>query len=375
MTNNDVVKNLAKVISERSEVISECIVAFAQAFNNHQSFNKVESVINVAESPKKLDTGEPKKTRKEREDAEVFPEEYTEDTLAEVSYNGLKKIAKKLGVSTTGDRETLTANILGASNSSVEDDKEEASSVDEEVDEEVEEEQPESDLGDPDMEDVEEETLADKVVKATEDMTNEDLVELLDSYQLPVKGKRQALIDRVIQAVEDGIIDFDADDGESEEEDEGAINDSADEEVEDAEVVNDSSEEDSEEADEEEEKQPAKKVVPLKKEKLSPRDKACKDYEDSVRAEVEDGDISRKDMIDYINKRMGTKSRMTKTSDEELLNKYIELQLTLIDDDGNLHEEEEPYELNGEYHCCGEPLKDNKDGTFKCSVCNAVYEG
>ena len=41
------------------------------------------------------------------------------------------------------------------------------------------------------------------------DMDAEELAELLESYELSTKGKKQALIDRIVKAVEDGTIDLD----------------------------------------------------------------------------------------------------------------------------------------------------------------------
>ena len=72
---------------------------------------------------------------------------------------------------------------------------------------------------------------------------------------------------------------------------------------------------------------------------------------------------------------MGTKNRMKTTKDAELLAKYCELQATLIDDEGDLHEEKEPYVLNGEYHCCGEALQKDEDDDLVCPICGTCYDG
>lgn len=353
MTNEEkAVKNLEEVICDYSGELAKFIVS---AFGALQ-YLKEESVFvpeenvkqvskEVAQDSLEVEEEKPKKrisnTRKEREEAEVLPEEYTEETLAEVSYNGLKKIAKEVGISASGDRDTLTANILAVVGGQ-EEQVEEASDDEEEIEEaEVVEED----------EDEEEESLRDRVIEATKDMTVEELADLLVEYKLPAKGKRQALIDSIIKGVEDGIIDFNEDEEEE----------SSSDEVDDGEDVADSSDEVVEEEDEEEEDD-------------SPRGKAVQALYDSIQAEFEEGNISRKELITYINKRMGTKNRMTKTSDEELLDKYSELQSDLIDDDGALHEEEEPYVLNGEYCCCGEVLQQDEDGDLACKVCGNCYE-
>ena len=178
-------------------------------------------------------------------------------------------------------------------------------------------------------------------------MTVEELADLLVSYKLPAKGKRQALIDAIIKGVEDGIIEFNTgDDVDDEEEEEEETDEETTEEEEVDEEVDD-----------------------------SPRGKAVQELKDSIEAEFEEGSISRKDLITYINKRMGTKNRMKTTNDADLLAKYCELQATLIDDEGDLHEEKEPYVLNGEYHCCGEALQKDEDDDLVCPICGTCYDG
>lgn len=353
--NKNAVKNLAEVICERSEVIAELIVACVSAVKtssyvvtdasdtNKEGCDIVNPVVSSEEvKPKKKNS-----TRKEREEAEVLPEEITEESLSEVSYNGLKKLAKDLGVSASGDRETLTANILASVS---EDEVEEEEDSDEEVTS-SEEEIEDAEFSEEEDEDNEEEedSLAEQIEQATKDMTVEELADLLVSYKLPAKGKRQALIDTIIKGVEDGIIEFNTGDDVDEEEDE------EEEEIDDAETVE-------EEVDEEEVDD-------------SPRGKAVQELKDSIEAEFEEGSISRKDLITYINKRMGTKNRMKTVDDADLLAKYCELQATLIDDDGDLHEEKEPYVLNDEYHCCGEVLQKDEDGDLVCPICGTCYDG
>lgn len=356
--NKNAVKNLAEVICERSEVIAELIVACVSAVKtssyvvmdasdtNKEGCDIANPVVSSEEvKPKKKKVSS---TRKEREEAEVLPEEITEESLAEVSYNGLKKLAKDLGVSASGDRETLTANILASVS---EDEVEEEEDSDEEVtssEEEIEDAEFSEEEEDEDNEE-EEDSLAEQIEQATKDMTVEELADLLVSYKLPAKGKRQALIDAIIKGVEDGIIEFNTGDDVDEEEDE------EEEEIDDAETVE-------EEVDEEEVDD-------------SPRGKAVQELKDSIEAEFEEGSISRKDLITYINKRMGTKNRMKTVDDADLLAKYCELQATLIDDEGDLHEEKEPYVLNDEYHCCGEVLQKDEEGDLVCPICGTCYDG
>ena len=229
--NKNAVKNLAEVICERSEVIAELIVACVSAVKtssyvvtdasdtNKEGCDIANPVVSSEEvKPKKKKVSS---TRKEREEAEVLPEEITEESLAEVSYNGLKKLAKDLGVSASGDRETLTANILASVS---EEEVEEEEDSDEEVtssEEEIEDAEFSEEEEDEDEDNEEEEdSLAEQIEQATKDMTVEELADLLVSYKLPAKGKRQALIDAIIKGVEDGIIEFNTGDDVDEDEDE-----------------------------------------------------------------------------------------------------------------------------------------------------------
>lgn len=360
--NKNAVKNLAEVICERSEVIAELIVACVSAVKTSsyvatdardakdEGCAMVKQAVDVSVEPVEVEEVKPKKkkvssTRKEREEAEVLPDEITEESLAEVSYNGLKKLAKDLGISASGDRETLTANILA----SVSEEEEEVEGSDEDTssEEEIEDAEFSEDDEDEDSDEEEEESLAEQVEQATKDMTVEELADLLVSYKLPAKGKRQALIDAIIKGVEDGIIEFNTgDDVDDEEEEEEETDEETTEEEVDEEEVDD-----------------------------SPRGKAVQELTDSIEAEFEEGSISRKDLITYINKRMGTKNRMKTVDDADLLAKYCELQATLIDDEGDLHEEKEPYVLNDEYHCCGEVLEKDEDGDLVCPICGTCYDG
>lgn len=61
--------------------------------------------------------------------------------------------------------------------------------------------------------------------------------------------------------------------------------------------------------------------------------------------------------------------------EDALVNFYIEVKKRFVDDEGETHKSEEPYELNGKDVCCGRVLKHNKkSGKYICEVCGAEYE-
>lgn len=326
-------------------------------------------VAKKEEAPKKI-------SRKEREAAEEIPEKLTRESLAGLSYNTLKRLAKDMGIKAVGGREDLTKAIL---EQDVTAPKEEVAEVEEPVKNKVakkpltvkkaepepDEEGDEEDEGllnseensgeEADNEEDGEEEVSDlekRVQVILEDASNEEIADFLTECGIPAKGKRQALIDTFIKGVEDGIIDLD----------ELESSDETDEEVE-AEVSDD--EEQGEDADSSEEDEEVEADTKKRK-------KALKDLSDSIEAEFESGDISRQQMVEEINYRLGTKKRLNDWSDEEVVAKYIELQKVLVDDDGCLNELESPYVLRGANYCCGEPLQEIEGG-YKCNVCGNEY--
>ena len=327
------------------------------------------SVAKKEAAPKKI-------SRKEREAAEEIPAKLTRESLSGLSYNTLKRLAKDMGIKAVGGREDLTKAIL---DQEVTVPKEEVAEVEEEpvknkvakkplksvkkAEPEPEEEGDEDDEGllnseensgeEADNEEDGEEEVSDlekRVQVILEDASNEEIADFLTECGIPAKGKRQALIDTFIKGVEDGIIDLD----ELESDDE-----TDEEEVETEAEISDEEQEEVEASDEEDED-------------TEERKQALKDLSDSIEAEFESGDISRQQMVEEINYRLGTKKRLNNWSDEEVVAKYIELQKVLVDDDGCLNELESPYVLRGANYCCGEPLQEIEGG-YKCNVCGNEY--
>ena len=342
---------------------------------------EIKSTLAPVKSPVAKKEAAPKKiSRKEREAAEEIPAKLTRDSLAGLSYNTLKRLAKDMGIKAVGGREDLTKAIL---DQEVTAPKEEVAEVEEEepvknkvakkplksvkkAEPEPDEEGDEDDEGllnseedsgeEADNEEDGEEEVSDlekRVQVILEDASNEEIADFLTECGIPAKGKRQALIDTFIKGVEDGIIDLD----------ELESDDETDEEVETEAEVSD--EEQGEEADSSEEDEEVEADTKKRK-------KALKDLSDSIEAEFESGDISRQQMVEEINYRLGTKKRLNNWSDEEVVAKYIELQKVLVDDDGCLNELESPYVLRGANYCCGEPLQEIEGG-YKCNVCGNEY--
>jgi hypothetical protein len=282
---------------------------------------------------------------------------YTKEALDGKKYNELKKIAKEVGVSAKGDRETLIDNILGASEQIEEDfdeDDEEETTLEDVEDED------DTDEDDGEDEDVEaepiddEESLAEEIEDRVSEMETEEIADLLVEAGISAKGKRQALINKLIKAVQDGAI---AINGEGENEEEPEDDDYEDEDVED-------------EGDEED-------VNDLSNPNIKPaRKKALKALKSMLEKKYDDGKLK------AVTMKKALKAYYDESADEiddmdndELFDAYLQLKMLFIDDEGDEVEEGAPYTLNGEPYCCGQPLQYNEeDDTFICEICGGEYE-
>ena len=288
-------------------------------------------------------------SRKEREASETLPDTtgtLTEEQLNSLSYNNLKKLAKEMGIPATGSRDELTAKILNAEvPAPAEEEVEEAPVV--EARKTTKKSEP---VAEPEEEEDEEEVdpLEARVMEAVEDMTNEEIADILADVGVKAKGKRQALISAVVKAVRDGKIDLDDDEYEEE------VEAPKSEETEDEEFdVND----------------------PENPDMTEERKTAIVAHESDTREGFKSGDISRKEMIEWLNEFHGTNDAMKKKSDADVLDEYIYYSSLLINDEGEMPEEEGAYTVNGTPYCCGHELKYNEDNeTYICETCGAEYE-
>lgn len=296
------------------------------------------------------------KSRKEKEASEKLPDVsngLTEEQLNSLSYNNLKRLAKEMGIPATGARDELTKKILSyegeVPNPEAPAEEEtpapaKATRKIEKKSEPVEEEEDD---------DEEEDPIVAKVMEAVEDMTNEEIADILADVGVKAKGKRQSLISAVIQAVKDGKIDLDDEeesDEESEEETAPAQTEESDEEEFD---IND----------------------PENPDMTAERKTALEAYKSEVENDFEDGAITREQIVEWLNEYHGTEDTMKKKSDEDLVEEYIYYSSLLINDEGEMPEEEGAYTVNGIPYCCGHELAYNEDNeTYICETCGAEYE-
>lgn len=305
---------------------------------------KVETVLlnNKSEEPKNWGTND--------EPVEEVIQETTEESevdLGSMKLKELREYAEELGLNSKGKRAEVEDRIREfLENEDTEEDEDLGEEPEEEIEDEVEEtseEETEEEVDDTEDE-VEDETYA-KVMEYVNEASDEELRETLEELGLSSKGKREALVEKIYQAVKDGLFEFEEEDEEPSEETEEV-------EVEDTE---DDSEEDNEDLG-----------------MTEARLKAIEAMEIQVQEEFEEGKITRKEMVAYL-KQVGI-AVTKKVEDEAVVEMYTEKLALLIDDEGEFHDEGgDPYTINEVPYCCGAPLEETEEG-YKCNVCGTEYE-
>lgn len=375
MANNK--EQLIKSVLDMKKAMADFFDAYTDMLMALPVFEMTElaETVGTLETPKTSEKVVPakksttKKSKVEKQEVDETSDEtddiYTKEALDGKKYNELKKIAKEVGVSAKGDRETLIDNILGASEQIEEDfdeDDEEETTLEDVEDED------DTDEDDGEEEDVEaepiddEESLAEEIEDRVSEMETEEIADLLVEAGISAKGKRQALINKLIKAVQDGAIAINGE-GENEEEPEDDDYEDDDYEDEDVEDVED-------EGDEED-------VNDLSNPNIKPaRKKALKALKSMLEKKYDDGKLK------AVTMKKALKAYYDESADEiddmdndELFDAYLQLKMLFIDDEGDEVEEGAPYTLNGEPYCCGQPLQYNEeDDTFICEICGGEYE-
>ena len=253
----------------------------------------------------------------------------SEETLKGMGYADLKALAKNVGVSAKGTKSQLLKVLIEYFKNMEEDTPVEAPPQ-EEVPAEVETEE----------EVAEGEDTRAVVLRMIEEneMSDDDIREVLKDAGLSDKGKHEALIDKLVSAIDDGIIQL-----EDEEDDEPAP----------AEV----------EAEEEESNEPA--ITPE-------RAKGIEKLMEEVDEQFKDGSLTASDIREFLDQ-FGDVTIPNKASADKLLELYKENVSMLVDDEGNVCEEG-AYFINNVPYCCGRPLNVADDNTATCSVCGETYE-
>ena len=280
----------------------------------------------------------------EPEEEVTVEEPETEDVdLGSMKLKELREYAEELGLNSKGKRAEVEDRIREfLENEDTEEDEDLGEEPVEEESEEPEIEENEDSEEDEDSEEAEDDEVEDetyaKVMQYVNKASDDELRETLEELGLSSKGKREALVEKIYQAVKDGLFEFEEED-----------------------------EEPSEDVEPEEETEESEDLGMTEE-----RAKAIEAMEEQVQEEFEEGKITRKEMVAYL-KQVGI-AITKKVEDEAVVEMYTEKLALLIDDEGEFHDEGgDPYNINEVPYCCGAPLEEIEGG-YRCNVCGTEYE-
>lgn len=280
----------------------------------------------------------------EPEEEVTVEEPETEDVdLGSMKLKELREYAEELGLNSKGKRAEVEDRIREFLDNQEDSEDEEVEEPEEEESEEPEIEENEDSEEDEDSEEAEDDEVEDetyaKVMQYVNEASDDELRETLEELGLSSKGKREALVEKIYQAVKDGLFEFEEED-----------------------------EEPSEDVEPEEETEETSEDLGMTEE----RAKAIEAMEEQVQEEFEEGKITRKEMVAYL-KQVGI-AVTKKVEDEAVVEMYTEKLALLIDDEGEFHDEGgDPYNINEVPYCCGAPLEEIEGG-YRCNVCGTEYE-
>lgn len=352
-------KELIKALSKIEEGIADVknlLIADEQVETAHSTSAKKDTVEEVS-------------TQSNEDNTEVQSNgAYTREDLLAMKYNDLKKLGKEIGIKCTGTRDEIIDKILSVPMTDspmaepVEDEEEEKSNVVPMKKKSVKKEEPVEDTDEED--DIEEQYLA-MAREALADNDLEDIVEVLAEAGIKLSKlqakKEDIVMTKLAEAFQNDMIeaegddeDTDTDNEENTEGDELEFSEDSYFDEYDPEGINDP---------ETMSKKRAKTIKSLVSDiinKYEEEELTTDDIESELEDIVTDEDI---ELLgeDY--------------SEEELVAFYIEMKKRFVDNDGNICEPSDPYEIGEDNFCCGHQLQYDKKGKkYVCPICEEEYE-
>ena len=308
-------------------------------------------------------------------------ETYTVEQLNAMKYNAFKTYAASLGVKCTGTRDEIMARVLKAQGASVEETTEEETVV---TPIEAPAEKPTKKKSRKAKKETDE---FDELAKGfSEEYTAEEILEQLS--EVGVDADEDNYVEKLAEALREGLIEVDDDDDDESEEvaDDSAEDETEAEEVEETEEDADEDEEveedDSDESDEEEEIDENSYFADFDIDGLNDPDDMTKKRAKAVKSMMKetldklfDDKISDKEVKEFVDTYATDDEKELVENEDDMVCLYLELKKRLIDDDGEEHESEDPYEINGVDMCCAHKLKYIEDSNmYVCECCGSEYE-
>lgn len=335
----------------------------------------------VAEAPKsksvakreKAQAGEPMNPPVEETegsaDSEAVVGKFDVEQLKSMKYNDFKKLAASLGVKCTGTRDEIMERILALDVTVTEDDAVVSEPAEEDKADETSAKSDKSGgskkLGKKKADEPARDEFDEQAEEIAKETPVEEIIEALADVE--VKATKKNAVQKLAEALRAGLIELDADDDEEEEADAEAKDTTADEAGDEDEITADSyfpeldpkGYNDPEEMSEE-------------------RAEAIEAKMNEILTAYSDGTLTDEDIASYVEDN-ATEAEIDLLGEEydevDILKLYMELIKRTIDNDGEEHEQGEPYEVADKDVCCGHELKySKKTKKYICEQCGTEYE-
>lgn len=171
------------------------------------------------------------------------------------------------------------------------------------------------------------------------DMSEDELKEILDAYEIKYTGKnkKQSLMEKVAQGILDGVIEVE-DDNEDVEEVQDPLSDT---DVE-----------------------------------TTPREEAEQKILAEINEQLESKVLTKKKATEWLKNHFGSGDcgQCPKGCTDDPIECYKTIKVSFVDDEGNINAMEDPYMRDGSIFCCGVECQPFEDGKVVCEVCGQVYE-
>lgn len=310
-----------------------------------------------------------------------------EKTLGKMKYNEFKKYAAELGVKCTGTRAEIMKRILALKNGEA---PVEEAPVEETPKKVVKKSEDKSDSVSTSKRKLAkkvEEPTKDEFDKQAEEIAKDtDVADIIDALaDVDIKANKTNYLEKLAEALRKGLLEADGDDEDESDETDNTEEETSDE-VEESEDDSDETEDDSEEESDEEDdiesdsyfKQYDPEGVNDPDNMSDNRKDAILTKMDKILTDVSEGNLTTDNIESYIENH-ATQDEIDllgeEYSEDDELELYMELVKRTIDDDGEEHEQSDPYEIGGENFCCGHKLKFMKEtGNYYCEQCGTEYE-
>lgn len=300
----------------------------------------------------------------EESEGEAVVGKFSKEDLQSMKYNDFKKLAASLGVKCTGTRDEIMERILKLDVTITEDDAVVSEPAEEDkAPAKSDKSTGSKKLGKKKADEPTKDEFDEQAEEIAKDMDVEDIIEALKDVD--IKANKKNAVQKLAEALREGLIDLDDED--------------EDEEADAEEVEEETAEDDGEEISADSyfpEYDPNGYNKP--DDMTEERAEAIEAKMDEILSEYADGTLTEEDITSYIEEN-ATEAETDLLGDEyteeDLLKMYMELVKRTIDNDGEEHEQGEPYEVADKDVCCGHELKYvRKSKKYICEHCGTEYE-